>query len=104
MENLYWFTNYDGENILNDFYGTEKEAVKHAEKQAKILGEDIYVNCNEDIIDVAFAQDITGGRIIPTALCNASGFKRITGNFMPFSFSLAPTPSLGSAKLHLHPG
>lgn len=55
MENLYWFTNDDGENILNDFYGTEKEAVEYAEKQARILGEDIYVNCEEDIVDVAFA-------------------------------------------------
>lgn len=56
MTNLYWFTNYDGENILNDFHGTEQEAVKYAEEQAKILDEDIYVNCGEDIVDVAFAQ------------------------------------------------
>ena len=55
MTNLYWFTNNDGENILNDFHGTEQEAVKYAEEQAKILGEDIYVNCGEDIVDVAFA-------------------------------------------------
>lgn len=55
MTNLYWFTNNDGENILNDFRGTEREAVKYAEEQAKILGEDIYVNCGEDIVDVAFA-------------------------------------------------
>lgn len=55
MENLYWFTNEDGENILNDFHGTEEETVKYAEEQAKILGEDIFVNCGEDIIDVAFA-------------------------------------------------
>ena len=37
MKNRYWFTNEDGENVLNDFYGTEKQAVKYAEKQAKIL-------------------------------------------------------------------
>ena len=55
MENMYWFTNEDEENVLNDFYGTEKEAVKYAEEQAKILGEDVYVNCGEDIVDVAFA-------------------------------------------------
>ena len=55
MKNRYWFTNEDGENVLNDFIGTEKEAVKYAEEQAEILGEDIYVNCGEDIIDVAYA-------------------------------------------------
>lgn len=47
--------NADGENILNDFFGTEKQAVRYAEKQAKILEEDIYINCGEDIIDVTFA-------------------------------------------------
>lgn len=55
MTNLYWFTNECGENILNDFSGTEQEAVKYAEEQAEILGEDIYINCGEDIVDVAFA-------------------------------------------------
>lgn len=55
MKNRYWFTNEDGENILYDFRGTETEAVKYAEEQAKILGEDVYVNYGEDIIDVAYA-------------------------------------------------
>ena len=55
MKNRYWFTNEDGENMLNDFCGTEKEAVKYAEEQAKILCEDVYVNCGEDIVDVAYA-------------------------------------------------
>lgn len=55
MENRYWFTNEDGENVLYDFYGTEKEAVKYAQEQAEILGEDIYVNCEEDIVDIAYA-------------------------------------------------
>lgn len=55
MENLYWFSNNYGENILDDFYGTEKEAVEYAEKQAKALNEDIYINCNEDIVNVVFA-------------------------------------------------
>lgn len=55
MTNLYWFTNDGGENILDDFRGTEKESVQYAEEQAKILGEDIYVNCEEEIVDVAFA-------------------------------------------------
>lgn len=55
MKNLYWFINNDGENILDDFYETEKGAVEYAKEQAKILGEDIYVNCEEDIVDVAYA-------------------------------------------------
>lgn len=55
MKNLYWFTNQNGENILNDFRGTEKEAIKYAEKQAEIFGENIYINCGEDIVDVAYA-------------------------------------------------
>lgn len=59
MKNLYWFTNNEGESVLNDFCGTEQEAVEHAEEQAKILGEDIYVNCGEDIVDVVFAQTDT---------------------------------------------
>ncbi len=55
MDNLYWFTNEDGENIIKDFYGTEKEAVAYAREQAKILGEDIVINCGEDIIDWVYA-------------------------------------------------
>ena len=55
MKNRYWFTNEDGENFLNDFLGTEKEALKYAEEQAGALGQTIYINCGEDIIDVAFA-------------------------------------------------
>lgn len=55
VKNLYWFTNENGENILNDFRGTEKEALQYAEEQAAILGETIYINCDEDIIGVAYA-------------------------------------------------
>lgn len=55
MKNRYWFTNEHGENVLNDFCGTEKEAVEYAEEQAKILGEDIYLNYGEDIVDVVYA-------------------------------------------------
>ena len=54
MKNRYWFTNEDGENILNDFCGTEKEAVKYAEEQASALEQTIYINCGEDIVDVAY--------------------------------------------------
>ena len=54
MKNRYWFTNEDGENILNDFCGTEKEAVKYAEEQASELEQTIYINCGEDIVDVAY--------------------------------------------------
>ena len=55
MKNRYWFTNEDGENILNDFCGTEKEVVKYAEEQASALEQTIYINCGEDIVDVAYA-------------------------------------------------
>lgn len=55
MKNLYWFTNEDGENVLNDLCGTEKEAIKYAEEQAVTLGQTIYINCGEDIVDVAYA-------------------------------------------------
>ncbi len=54
-KNRYWFTNEDGENVLNDFCGTEKEAIKYAEEQANALGQTIYINCGEDIVDVAYA-------------------------------------------------
>lgn len=54
-ENLYWFTNEDGGIVLNDFHGTEKEAFKYAEGQASVLGQTIYINCGEDIIDIAYA-------------------------------------------------
>lgn len=54
-ENSYWFTNEDGENILNDFWGTEEQAVRYAEEQASVLEQTIYINCGEDIVDVAFA-------------------------------------------------
>lgn len=37
---------------MNDFHGMEKEAVKYTEEQIKILGENVYVNFGEDIIDV----------------------------------------------------
>ena len=55
MKNRYWFTNEDGENILNDFFGTEKDAFKYAEKQAIALEQTIYINCGEDIVDVVCA-------------------------------------------------
>lgn len=55
MENLYWFTDEEGENILDDFCGTKKQAIRYAEKQAVALGQTIYINCGEDIVDVAYA-------------------------------------------------
>lgn len=54
MKNLYWFTNEEGENVLPDFYGTEKEVVEYTEEQSKILNETIYINCGEDIIDCIY--------------------------------------------------
>lgn len=55
MDNLYWFTNDNGDNCVEDFYGTEQEATLFAEEQAKILGEDIAINCGEDIVGFAYA-------------------------------------------------
>ncbi len=54
-ENLYWFTNDTGDNVLSDFYGTEKEAVEYATEAAEKLGEDITINCSSDIVDIAYA-------------------------------------------------
>lgn len=55
MDKLYWFTNDDGDNVIKDFYGTEHEATYFAEEQAKILGEDITINCDSDIVGVVYA-------------------------------------------------
>lgn len=54
-ENLYWFTNDVGDNVLPDFYGTEKEAVEYATEAAEKSGEDITINCGSDIVDIAYA-------------------------------------------------
>lgn len=55
MDKLYWFTNDEGDNIIKDFYGTEQEAYLFAEEQARILGEDITINCDSDIVGFAYA-------------------------------------------------
>lgn len=54
MKNLYWFTNEEGENILDDYYGTEEDAIKYAGNAHEKLKCAIYINCGEDIIDVLF--------------------------------------------------
>lgn len=56
MDKLYWFTNDDGDKVMKDFYGTEQEATYFAEEQAKILGEDITINCDSDIAGVVYAE------------------------------------------------
>lgn len=53
-KNHYWFTDSSGENIIDDFRGTEEDAIKYAERNAKKLNTDIYVNLEEDIIDVVY--------------------------------------------------
>ena len=55
MDKLYWFTNDEGDNIIKDFYGTEQEASLFAVEQARILGEDITINCDSDIVGFAYA-------------------------------------------------
>lgn len=52
INKLYWFTNEDGDNILNDFYGEEVDAINYAQIEADRIGELIYVNEGEDIIEV----------------------------------------------------
>ncbi len=56
MDKSYWFTNDKGDNIIKDFYGIEQEASLFAEKQARILGEDITINCDSDIVGCAYAK------------------------------------------------
>ena len=54
-DKLYWFTNDEGDNIIKDFYVTEQEASLFAEEQARILGQDITINCDSDIGGFAYA-------------------------------------------------
>lgn len=56
MKNRYWFTDENGENILNDFCGTEEEAIEYAQGKANKLGKMICINCGEDIIDFVYAD------------------------------------------------
>lgn len=52
-KNLYWFTTERGECACNDFYGTQEQAEKYAEKMCKIIEEDIYINLYDDVVGVA---------------------------------------------------
>lgn len=56
MARRFYFTNEAGENVLPDHVGNVKGAMNRAEKAAKELHENIYINdCEtENIIDVAF--------------------------------------------------
>ena len=45
----------DRSATFKDFYGTEQEASLFAEEQARILGEDITINCDSDIVGFAYA-------------------------------------------------
>ena len=52
-KDLYWFTTETGECACLDFYGTQRQAEQYAEKATKIIEEDIYINCGDDIVGVA---------------------------------------------------
>ena len=58
MDKLYWFTNDEGDNIIKHFYGTEQEASLFAEEQARILGEDITINFDSDIVASCIIQSV----------------------------------------------
>lgn len=50
--NIYNYTNDRGKVVLRDFMGYEEEAIFFAEAQVAEVGEDIYVKCGEDVVDV----------------------------------------------------
>ena len=56
-EYLYWFTTDKGDCACNDFYGTYEKCETYAQKMCDILGEDIYINCGEDIVGVVFPDE-----------------------------------------------
>lgn len=57
MAKRFYFTDEDGENIINDHVGNIRGARSKAEKAAKELGKDIFINDfdTEDIVEVIFA-------------------------------------------------
>ena len=57
MRQRFYFTNEDGDNIMNDHIGTVKGAITKAQKYADNHGCDVYVNscCPDEIVEVVFA-------------------------------------------------
>ena len=55
----YYFTDKDGENIMNDYCGNIRGARKKAEQYATEHHVDVYINTTEpdEIIDVIFGED-----------------------------------------------
>lgn len=52
MEDLFWFTNEEGENVIEDYYGDVDSALRIARKWSDEHNECCYVNCGEDIVGV----------------------------------------------------
>lgn len=57
MKNVYWFSDYDDDLVLDETFGTEKKAIERAKMWADAWGEDIIVNCGENIIKVVVASE-----------------------------------------------
>ena len=54
MTNLFWFSNEEGENVVADYFGDLYAALRIAAKWADEHNECCYVNCNKDIVGVAW--------------------------------------------------
>lgn len=57
MNKHFWFTDENGDNIMYDYAGTLKGAIKAAEEHIKEFPDcgNIYINEGEDIVEVVFA-------------------------------------------------
>lgn len=54
MTNLFWYTNEEGENVMENYYGDFNAACRIASKWADEHNECCYVNCDEDIVGVVW--------------------------------------------------
>lgn len=54
MTNLFWFSNEEGENVVADYFGDLYAALRIAAKWADEHNECCFVNCNKDIVGVAW--------------------------------------------------
>lgn len=50
----FWFSVYDDECYLEDHIGYKKGAIRKAQKYANEHNQEVFVNLDEDIIDVVY--------------------------------------------------
>ena len=50
----FWFSNDDGDNIADDHIGNLRGAKIKAQKYANETQEDVYINLDEDIVEVVW--------------------------------------------------